>query len=122
MQFFALHSTVLAAIGLMSVATAIPNSVSLLGDSNPLVRRDTTVTYCGTVSSSGCESNTCQTYTGAPTCLRTPNVACAIANSNVLFCRGVACDGDCTPFIPCRLQGLNGVCVVPQTQSILVLS
>lgn len=91
-------------------------------DSNLLVRRDTTVTYFGTVLSSGCESNTCQTYTGAPTCLRTPNVVCAIATSNVLFCWGVACGGDCTPFIPYRLQGSNGVCVVSQMQSILVLS
>ncbi|KAJ7146926.1 hypothetical protein C8R44DRAFT_533604, partial [Mycena epipterygia] len=84
--------------------------------------RDTEITFCTDLSDGGCALLTCGTYSGPPACIRTPNVACATASTNVVFCQGVACDGVCTPFIPCRFPIEPGFCLVPQTQSSLVLS
>ncbi|KAJ7094123.1 hypothetical protein C8R44DRAFT_645652, partial [Mycena epipterygia] len=75
------------------------------------------------VTSGGCATNSCQTYSGPPTCISTGfDVSCAIRTSNVMLCRGVACDGICVPFSPCEFQLPRGFCGAPLTRSILVMS
>ncbi|KAF8153569.1 hypothetical protein K438DRAFT_1622726, partial [Mycena galopus ATCC 62051] len=90
---------------------------------NPPIRRDTTVTYCTSQTSDGCEGNSCLgTYTGPPVCLAVPKTACFFTTANVRLCTGTACDGDCVNSIPCSLPTLNGGCVWPNTLSIEILS